>query len=282
MLDIFTNSIASLLETAFSPGGSTFKAKREKMWGTFHRIRCDEEYRGIWQDMMKKSVGCNASPIFYQYVTDKLFRKLIITRFPVQGSGSDSSSKSTELSYEEDNALRYVAGYVCRAVRKQLKREKASEELFLSLDELIDDTEHTANEIVEDSDDDDDDTKHWIRLSNRGGLIFVTDEAFTFFSTIEQVIRHYLRVDRVKELSVGMRKEIKKSIVEDVDVKANWSVVAQDMDEDVGSVLLGKIIDVWITIRGFSFAGAYMELYKQRAKTTLQRSKGLRKKLQTT
>ncbi len=35
---------------------------------------------------------------------------------------------------------------------------------------------------------------------------------------IEKVIRHYLRVDRAKEVSSGSRKEIRKKIVEDSDV----------------------------------------------------------------
>lgn len=43
-----------------------------------------------------------------------------------------------DLSYEEDNALRYAAGYVYRAVRdKVLARHKGDMDLLLSLKELL-------------------------------------------------------------------------------------------------------------------------------------------------
>ncbi len=47
------------------------------------RIRCDNEYQGIWVDFMQQSTGSRASTIFYQYVTDKLFRKLVVSKHPV-------------------------------------------------------------------------------------------------------------------------------------------------------------------------------------------------------
>ena len=48
-----------------------------------------------------------------------------------------------------------------------------------------------------------------------------------------------------------------------------------------GSYCMAMITELWVTVRGFSYAGAWMELYKQRVKKTLQRSKGLRKVLYT-
>lgn len=70
-------------------------------------------------------------------------------------------------------------------------------------------------------------------------------------------------------------------MIRDEQVMFYWSVVANDMDEKIGEVLLRMIVVEWVKIRGFSFAGAWLELYKQRSKKTLQRSKGLRKVLNT-
>ena len=59
----------------------------------------------------------------------------------------------------------------------------------------------------------------------------------------------------------------------------SWSIVAADM---VGDELIKLIVEEWVKIRGFSFAGSWLELYKQRnKKKTLQRSKGIRKQLIT-
>ncbi len=110
----------------------------------------------------------------------------------------------------------------------------------------------------------------------------MTDEAFSFFLMMEKVIRRYLRVDRAKEISSGLRKEVKKKIIEDLDVIEKWNVVSEDMEDGIQTMLVEKVVDLLITIRGFSFAGSYMELYKQKEKTNLQKTKGLRKKVQST
>jgi hypothetical protein len=69
--------------------------------------------------------------------------------------------------------------------------------------------------------------------------------------------------------------------MKDEDVVTEWSNVAVYMEEDIGQKLIKMVIEEWVKIRGFSFAHAWLELYKQKAKKTLQRSKGLRKTLIT-
>ena len=43
--------------------------------------------------------------------------------------------------------------------------------------------------------------------------------------------------------------------------------------------LLSRIIGLWVTIRGFSFARSQMQMYKQASKKGTQRAKALRKDL---
>ena len=52
-------------------------------------------------------------------------------------------------------------------------------------------------------------------------------------------------------------------------------------DLDTHSTLLNMIVDLFITIRGFSYSNAWMEKFKQQEKTTTQKSKSLRRKLCT-
>ena len=54
----------------------------------------------------------------------------------------------------------------------------------------------------------------------------------------------------------------------------NWD--SEESDE-----LLKMIIKHYVTMRGVSFAAAFMEKYKQSTKKTTQKSKGLRKTLDT-
>ena len=46
----------------------------------------------------------------------------------------------------------------------------------------------------------------------------------------------------------------------------SWSIVAADMNKKVGDELIKLIVEEWVKIRGFSFAGSWLELYKQRNK----------------
>ena len=39
-------------------------------------------------------------------------------------------------------------------------------------------------------------------------------------------------------------------------VKMMWSTVANDMKEEIAASLPTMIVDKWVTVRGFSFAGA--------------------------
>ena len=79
---------------------------------------------------------------------------------------------------------------------------------------------------------------------------------------MEQVIRRYFRKDQI---SGGITSEFIHNILDDSNVKMMWSTVANDMNEEIAASLLTMIVDKWVTVavRGFSFAGAWMELYKQ-------------------
>ena len=101
------------------------------------------------------------------------------------------------------------------------------------------------------------------------------------FSAIEEVVRTHLRVENVRKISEGEKCQLTGKVEQCDEVQFYWSIVAIDMPVEVADVLLKMIIEKWITIRGFSFAKCYMELYKQRAKKITQRSKGLRKELFT-
>lgn len=59
-----------------------------------------------------------------------------------------------------------------------------------------------------------------------------------------------------------------------------WAIVANGTDDCITMTVLRKVCELYLTIRGFSFAASCLELYKQRNKQQIQKSKALRKKLQ--
>ena len=67
-------------------------------------------------------------------------------------------------------------------------------------------------------------------------------------------------------------------IKEDIDVRSTWEAISEDFGERE-EVLLNDIVSLYVTLRGFSYTKSWMEMYKQETKATLQKSKGLRKKI---
>ena len=64
-------------------------------------------------------------PIFYQSLTDTLFQKRIEFYFPISCSSKqvdDGVAEGHILTFEEENAIHYAAGYVLRAVKKKVSK----------------------------------------------------------------------------------------------------------------------------------------------------------------
>ena len=78
-----------------------------------------------------------ATPVLFQHLTDVIFRGCLNEHFKILYL--DEQESSAELTDAEKGVLQYVAGYVCRQLRKKFEREshEYKEELVLCLMELI-------------------------------------------------------------------------------------------------------------------------------------------------
>ena len=78
------------------------------------------------------------------------------------------------------------------------------------------------------------------------------------------------------------KEELVKLIARDEIIQGNWREVGEDIvDEDDFNFLLLKIINLWVTMRGFSIASKWMEDYKQAKNKTIKKTKCLRKELKS-
>ena len=72
------------------------------------------------------------------------------------------------------------------------------------------------------------------------------------------------------------KEEIVSCIVEDADVQFSWLLLCLDLDgEELSNELLKHVVEMWLTIRGFSMADAWMEYYKQSDESKHQEQKRL-------
>ena len=131
---VFERNILHKLEGCFRTYRSV-QVGREKMWESFYKLTASDSFGKMWKQLLI-SINIEPTPIFYQYVTDRLMNTLIKEKFPVKPV-ADKEIKS--LDYEELNAVRYVAGYVLRALTKKMLRSAhpLKEEMVDCLDEMI-------------------------------------------------------------------------------------------------------------------------------------------------
>lgn len=113
---------------------------------------------------------------------------------------------------------------------------------------------------------------------NRGGLFFVSDEVYTFFLELEKKTRSYLP-ELIRQGKVN-KAVVLGEITADDSVQFFWCIVSTDIEDEAASEeLLYKVVELWLTIRGFSIAGSYVEYYKQCNKASTKKKKSLRKGL---
>ena len=188
---------------------------QEKLWSTFHQTTLSSSFEDKWAVFLI-SVGLEKDPLFYQHITDEIFNLLIKQRIkmPSQESQLEENDEMFEemLTFEEENAVRYVYGYVIRVLKKQI----LDSDVVKILDEFIEEDKENQ------------DANTWVAVVDRGGLVRITEEAYQLFYAIETNVRSYLKVSNVTEMNDGFRKHITDCTVNDDNVLFYWSLAGQD------------------------------------------------------
>ena len=233
------------------------------MWSAYHALRVSNTYAQTWEKLAKDVGATDMLPTFYQFVGNHMFKELIKVYYPLT---SRDESTPQQLSYEEVNGLRYLAGYIPKLIRKKL---------ITSTHPLKDDILLCIYDILDEGDEDEDESQDWVKTINRGGLTLVNNVTFDVFLAIEQEVRKILRCGTAVELT----DEVMTNIAGSEDVSFFWSLVCGDWEEESSTALLQMIVNQYVKIRGFSYADALVEIFKTTNKKTTQKSKGIRKQL---
>lgn len=265
----FADKLSILLSPVFATKpNKSHKRQREQMWCAYHALRTSSTFTERWASFTSATIGeLQPNPILIQYITDKFFHHFIQCQFSLAVE-QVAPAQQQALTYEERNALHYAAGAVCCTLKKRLTKSKhpSKGDLLIGISDLC---------CIDD--DGDIDAKEWEELIDRGGLCHVKEETYQLFYTMELLVRQHLTIQTADKLTSGSRPEIEKTILEDEEVLFAWSIASVELDDRTAKILLKLIVELWLTIRGFSFAGAFIEQYKNTTKKGLQRSKALRK-----
>lgn len=112
--------------------------------------------------------------------------------------------------------------------------------------------------------------EEWIKLIDRGHWWTMVFTYSLFISIKEESLKMLLHpTSKCKE-------KIIKAVTRNENVLFYWLIATADFDIDdheVHSILLKMIVELYITMRGFSYAGSWMEKFKQSAKNLLNDQK---------
>ncbi|XP_033114336.1 uncharacterized protein LOC117114751 [Anneissia japonica] len=181
------------------------------------------------------------------------------------------------LDQNEEQVVRYVAGYVPYALLKKFKRFSNSTAKtyckFLSAWKVNgSDTTHSFLDY----------SKLWIAKQSRGGLFNVTDDVYLFFRTLENENRKYLTISRFNSMpNANVKDIIMNTVLENPTVHKYWcNLTRNKIVGDASKHLLDIVIRLWIKIRMHAFLKVYLDLKKANSNEISRKSeKALRKDL---
>ena len=136
------------------------------------------------------------------------------------------------MTFEEQNALRYVAGYVVRKVYERLEYSLPNKKNMLDCLEEINGEEANADKG----------TEEWTNMINRGGLWNVNDLLYSLFVAFEEVIRQHLTIETIKKQLPGAKAELIHNINSNENVTFQW----QALSLVYNMTLAGRYVDTGI------------------------------------
>ena len=204
------------------------------------------------------------STLFIQSVTQEFFEARLKAEFHEKQGPSEVTTD--DITDHEKNILMYACGYVPATLIR--KYEKRNESKFASFVQCL---QQMAVGVAEDSFYDY--AKQWFHLINRGGAFELGDSGLNFFLMVEKKIRTYL--NNIYEAQCDPRDQVISGLLKDEDILYYWSMVYVSLTEEEACELLSDILNLWLTVRGFSVTGSWNEQYKKLCNETTKAKAGL-------
>ena len=246
----------------------SFVSFRSDICRNYHSLRTSSSFVDLWTELIKRATTrAHPQPTFYQEVTDLLFDGIITSALPVR---PPVTSEAAAITCDDANVINYAAGYVCRKIHRSIHRSSKPDqaELLRCVKALLkeDDDEEAASLSAA-----------WVNEVDRGGLWHVREGTYMLFVAMEEEVREHFRFGALEDSKERCRERLTTALSSNDEVLFHWCMLTAEIEEIHAQTVLDMLVSLWVTIRGFSFASAFIEMYKQEKKKALQRSKALRK-----
>ena len=124
----FGESLVNLVvEHAFSESmlkARSLATKYEKMWEGYHRLIIGNELSFLWHSALDQAENPSYFQHFMQLVTRRVMDEAVKTAFIFETAQTEESTNIHPLKAEEEQALRYVAGYIPMKLKLKYKNKK--------------------------------------------------------------------------------------------------------------------------------------------------------------
>ena len=154
---------------------------RDKLWNHTFYICTQEGFINHWTVFLCGANFPVGSSVLYQHLTDLVFKELLHLKYSIAANDTENAGVGP-LTYNGVNALRYVAGYVCRHSRKKIQASNhpLKEEMTLCLMTMVKEKSDTISGPCEE----------WTDLVDWGGLWHIRESTHSFFLCLEEVRVH--------------------------------------------------------------------------------------------
>ena len=181
------------------------------------------------------------------YVTYKYFIYQWQHKFPGNNHHLQSN-QLPHLTYDEQSALWYVAGYILKKIRKQVGDNDEALALVDSFTEWEDDTTEDLDDEANSADELT--SENWLKLINRGGLKKCTNDFYVFIQAVELEIKTFLSDKPFQGNGKSDPKSITSTIMSKEKVKDSWQVLVGGHEVEEMEF---KIIRLCVTVHCFAF-----------------------------
>ncbi|KAJ8027728.1 hypothetical protein HOLleu_29763 [Holothuria leucospilota] len=254
--------------------------KKSEMWGNFHDFRMKESNFERWNQLLEiLSIKADEEVTNYmlQHIIKEVFTSLLSTLMETDMPPYNLQQHAMSLDNEEQQALRYCAGYVPFKLKKRylkLKDNEVAKQYIGIIDSWVDDSPSAQDEPH-------DVTKAWIGMQNRGGLFQVNDEVYTFFKKLEMEVRETVNMQNIRNLQgVNIQNLLCNKLEGKNSITLAWFHLTPHLSSTCRLKLFTEVTHCFVKMRSEAFLKVYLDIRKGRDDgVSKKQEKGLRSSL---
>ncbi|XP_033118367.1 uncharacterized protein LOC117117978 [Anneissia japonica] len=280
ILTKFFKEIAGKLWDCLDEGRNKHFSTEEdnEVWRKFQLLKMHTI--GVWQDLlMQITIQCNKIPaniVLQEFLLE--FLKLLMLESNKVNDNDENIPSSLTLTRDEEEILRYTAGYVPHALLKRYLKLPNNTMAVAFATELAmwkvqEDIEECSFYKY---------TNSWIQRQNRGGLFIVNDKIFFLFREIEVEYQKNISAKTLANLKgLNINNILMGKFNQNRKVNRCWcEAVNGRLSDKLSFQLQQKVFMYWIKIRTKAFIKVTLDLQKKKnASVSRKGQKALRKNL---